>query len=153
MEAAACQAASSLNVTASPSTLLLDLPRTVTVAGCAVGPGDVVALVPRASLTCAELHVLDNASAFTSSVTLSIGEYDLFAAIGNVTLSLVAQPPPSAPPPLTPPPSMPPPALPPPSLPLPSPPAGPQPSSPVPSLPGLISAVSTGAASPLRPPA
>ena len=115
MEAAACQAASTLNVTASPSTLLLDLPRTVTVAGCAVGPGDLVALVPRASLTCAELHVLDNASTFTSS-SLSIGEYDIFAAIGNVTLSLVAQPPPSAPPPRTPPPSMPPPALPPTSL-------------------------------------
>ena len=93
-----------LSVVVAPSTFFRNSATTVSVSGCAVGPGDTLAVVPRSRR--AEFHVLDSSSHFTTTLA-AIGEYQLFAALGNVSLSVVDRPrrrraaalwPPAAPP-------------------------------------------------------
>ena len=86
----ATASSSALSVVVTPSTFVRNSATTVRVSGCAVGPGDTVAVVPR-SRRDASFHVLDSSSRFTT--TLAIGEYQLFAALGNVSLSVVDRPP------------------------------------------------------------
>ena len=90
----ATESVRALGVVVAPATFFRNSATTVSVSGCAVGPGDTLAVVPRSRR--AEFHILDSSSRFTA--TLAIGEYQLFAALGNVSLSVIDRPP--LPPPL-----------------------------------------------------